>query len=151
MLLCTLFTLLFTPIAIKQEAKTHTHVLPRIEIVLSAGKFVELTDGTLWEIAPKDRETAGTWLVPHIVIITHTGLGAYPYIITIKDTGQSVEAAKVDKTVDELKVSPKLESDQSKKQKAPKYVTPKPKKKKKKKKKDDQDSNDSSSNNNSSL
>jgi hypothetical protein len=61
------------------------------------GKFVRLSDGTLWSIAPQDTAFTQSWITPVEIIVSQTGDSEYPYKLTNTLTGTSVRAQKVDK------------------------------------------------------
>lgn len=65
---------------------------------LKNGKFIRLSDGTLWEIHPKDTLVAQGWITPVEIMVTQSGDAAYPYKLTNSLSGSSIMAKKADST-----------------------------------------------------
>lgn len=70
---------------------------PRVEEVLKSGKFVRLTDKSLWEIDPQDTPITQSWITPSEIKVEETEDRQYPYSLTNKLTGSTVKARKVNK------------------------------------------------------
>ena len=71
---------------------------PMISETLQNGKFIRLSDGTLWSIAPADTPLTQSWITPvEIIVSESSGDREYPYKLTNTLTGSSVRAQKVDK------------------------------------------------------
>lgn len=62
----------------------------QIEFNMAGGQYLKLSDGTTWEVAPQDIATVASWLLPYHVTITPQQEGAYPYLLTVKETGVSI-------------------------------------------------------------
>ncbi|HEY4254831.1 MAG TPA: hypothetical protein VGM34_00610 [Chlamydiales bacterium] len=72
---------------------------PTISESIQNGKFVRLSDGTLWSIAPQDTALTQSWITPVEIIVTQTSDSEYPYKLTNTLTGTAVRAQKVEKVV----------------------------------------------------
>lgn len=60
--------------------------------VIKSGHFLELSDNSIWKIAPKDVKISRNWiLAPTITIIKNQDLD-YPYILFNNITGKKVKA-----------------------------------------------------------
>lgn len=59
------------------------------------GKKIQLSDNTVWEIAPVDIARAAVWITPFPVAVEPSGDVSYPFRIINKTTGNSVQARKV--------------------------------------------------------
>jgi len=59
------------------------------------GRFLKLSDGTLWNVRPQDTAISQSWITPVEVIITQSQDSVYSYKITNTLTGSSVLAKKV--------------------------------------------------------
>jgi hypothetical protein len=70
---------------------------PTISESIQNGKFIRLSDGTLWSIAPEDTVLTQSWITPVEIIVTQTGDSEFPYKLTNTLTGTTVRAQKVDK------------------------------------------------------
>lgn len=75
----------------------HNKNTPRVEEVLKAGKFVRLTDKSLWEIDPQDTPITQSWITPSEIKVEETDDPEYPYSLTNKLTGSTVKARKANK------------------------------------------------------
>lgn len=78
-----------------QEGTTK-HAL--LEENLQNGKFIKLSDQTLWEIFPEDTSLAQGWITPVEIITTKTNQGEHPYQLFNSLTGSSLRAKKTDKS-----------------------------------------------------
>lgn len=82
-------------------AKTST---PLIEENLKGGRFIRLSDRTLWEINPSDTPITQGWITPvEIKIERNSGNASYPYTLTNSLTGSSVKARQVQSLPSEQK------------------------------------------------
>ncbi len=73
--------------------------LPIIQEVLKRGKYVRLSDGSLWEIDPQDTPITQSWITPSEIKIDEIKIDKsidsdYPYSLTNSLTGSSVRARK---------------------------------------------------------
>ena len=68
---------------------------PSVSEVLASGKYLKLSDGTLWKIHPSDIPISSSWITPADVHVEKTGSGAYPYTLTNQLTGSSVRAGSI--------------------------------------------------------
>jgi hypothetical protein len=66
-----------------------------LSININNGQKLELSDNTLWEIAPDDVQTSAVWITPFPVKITSSGNSDYPCLIVNLNTGASVKARPV--------------------------------------------------------
>lgn len=90
---------------LEQEFKRRGCVDPRkghVELFLSEninnGKFLRLSDDSLWEVDPIDISRADVWLFPFPVKIDHNGRADFPYTITNMNTGSKVDVRPVHNT-----------------------------------------------------
>lgn len=65
-----------------------------LEENLKSGSFIRLSNGTLWNIHPKDTPITQGWITPVEITVTQTGNADYPYKLTNTLTGSSVRARK---------------------------------------------------------
>lgn len=66
-----------------------------LSLNIDNGKKIQLSDNSLWEIAPADVAKSAVWITPFPVAIEPSGDLDYPFLITNKTTGNSVKARKV--------------------------------------------------------
>lgn len=59
------------------------------------GHKIQLSDNSMWEVAPDDAYTSSLWLTPIPITITPSGDAAYPCLLVQKDTGVSVKARRI--------------------------------------------------------
>ena len=62
---------------------------------IEGGKFLKLSDGSKWEVDPRDLNTSELWLFSFPVKITKKGSGPFPYEIKNLNTGSTIRAQKV--------------------------------------------------------
>jgi len=67
---------------------------PTVVLNVSDGKIIELSDNSVWEIAPDDLAISQTWLGSIPVKISSSTNPSYPYLITNLRNQQSVKAKK---------------------------------------------------------
>ncbi len=67
---------------------------PLIQETLNNGKFIRLTDDSLWEIQPKDTPITQSWITPVEIFVTQSGNADYPFKLTNSLTGSSVLAKR---------------------------------------------------------
>jgi len=65
---------------------------------LKNGRYIRLSDGTLWSIHPQDTAVTQSWITPVEIIVSQSGDSAYPYKLTNSLTGSSVRAQKATST-----------------------------------------------------
>ncbi len=65
---------------------------PILSETLQNGKFIRLSDNSLWSIAPQDTVLTQSWITPVEIIVTKTNDPEYPYKLTNSLTGSSVRA-----------------------------------------------------------
>lgn len=75
------------------ESKEFSQSL-KVALTVSNGQFVQLSDNSVWEIAPDDLTTSQSWLSAIPVKITTTTHPTYPYLITNLENNVSVKAKK---------------------------------------------------------
>jgi len=61
---------------------------------LKNGRYIRLSDGTLWNIRPQDTSITQSWITPAEIIVSQSGDPNYPYKLTNSLTGSSVRAQK---------------------------------------------------------
>jgi hypothetical protein len=69
---------------------------PVISELIQNGRYLRLSDNTLWAIAPKDTSITQGWVTPVEIIVGPSGDSDYPYKLTNTLTGSVVRAQKVD-------------------------------------------------------
>ena len=65
-----------------------------ISLNLSGGKFIQLQDGTLYEIAPTDIEISSLWLTPVPITVSQSNNTTYPFILKNTQNNTQVSAKK---------------------------------------------------------
>jgi hypothetical protein len=63
-----------------------------LSINIDGGKKIQLSDGSLWEVDPRDTNTSGSWLSPMPIKIIPSGDLNFPSRLMNKNTGISVRA-----------------------------------------------------------
>jgi hypothetical protein len=63
-----------------------------ISEVSSNGKYVELEDGSLWEVDPVDAIVSSLWLPTEDIVVVESRDAVYPYRLVNKDQGETVKA-----------------------------------------------------------
>jgi hypothetical protein len=79
-----------TPRSVKSQTKH-----PLVEENLQSGRYIRLTDETIWEINPSDVTITQGWLGPTEIIVTQTSDSEYPYVLTNQLSGASVRARRL--------------------------------------------------------
>lgn len=78
---------------------------PTIEENLKNGRFIRLSNHTLWEINPSDTLITQGWITPvEIKIEQNSGDPTYPYTLTNTLTGSSVRARQAQSVESEPKI-----------------------------------------------
>ena len=67
-----------------------------LSINIENGKKIQLSDGSLWEIDPKDYANSQTWLSPFPIKIVPSNDRDFPSLLVNKNTGNSIKAKKID-------------------------------------------------------
>ena len=68
---------------------------PVLQEVLKGGKFIRLSDNSLWEIDPKDTPITQSWITVTEIKAAETSDPDYPYTLTNSLTGSTVRAQQV--------------------------------------------------------
>jgi len=63
-----------------------------IHVVLDRGAQLKLEDGSLWEIAPKNQNTAQFWFVADKIVVTPNGDRRYPFTLSNRAKNNAVDA-----------------------------------------------------------
>lgn len=85
----------------KKTIAANTNATPKntpaiIEENLKSGRFIRLSDRSLWEINPSDTPITQGWITPVEIKVDRDSDNAnYPYTLTNSLTGSSVRARKV--------------------------------------------------------
>jgi hypothetical protein len=80
--------------AAEKQAAVQKESKPVIQETLSNGRFIRLSDNSLWEINPQDRPVTQSWITP-VEIITSPGDNPdYPFVLTNSLTGSKVAARR---------------------------------------------------------
>ena len=61
---------------------------------LKNGRYIRLSDNTLWEVRAEDTPISQGWITPVEIIVTQSGDANYPYKLTNSVTGSSLRARK---------------------------------------------------------
>ena len=77
----------------KEQAPPPTAQLS-LSINIDNGQKLQLSDNSIWEIAPSDVPTAAVWITPFPVKITQSNDPDYPYLLVNINNGISVKARK---------------------------------------------------------
>ena len=77
---------------------------PIIQESLYNGRFIRLSDSSLWEINPKDTPITQSWITPVEILVNPSDDESYPFRLTNSLTGSSVLARRATST---LKTTPK--------------------------------------------
>lgn len=64
---------------------------------LLSGRYVRLSDGTLWNIRPQDTPIVQGWITPADIVVSPSDNSFYPFKLTNQISGSSVLARKADK------------------------------------------------------
>lgn len=62
---------------------------------IDGGKILKLSDGSKWEVDPRDLSTSELWLFTFPVKVSKKGNGQFPYEIKNLNTGSIVRAQKI--------------------------------------------------------
>ena len=65
-----------------------------LSLNIDNGQKLQLSDNSVWEIAPGDVQKASAWITPFPIEISPSGDPSYPSLITNKTTGESVKARR---------------------------------------------------------
>ena len=71
---------------------------PILEEVIKAGRFIRLTDRSLWEISLGDKPITQSWITQVEIQVAPSGEEDYPFRLTNTLTGSSVKARKAENT-----------------------------------------------------
>jgi len=71
---------------------------PIVHEVLKSGRFVRLSDNSLWEIEKKDTPITQSWITAVEIKVDSCGKGEFPYTLTNTLTGSVVKARKAANT-----------------------------------------------------
>lgn len=69
-----------------------------LSININNGEKIQLSDGSLWEIAPSDVPTASSWLTPFPIKVLPSNDPNYPTQLVDVQSGSSVKARQVTPT-----------------------------------------------------
>ncbi|MGB7977790.1 MAG: hypothetical protein WCF19_01360 [Chlamydiales bacterium] len=78
----------------KKMAAQDKKSAPVLQEVLKNGRFVRLSDHSLWEIDGQDTPITQGWITPAEISAASNGDAAYPYTLTNSLTGSTVRARK---------------------------------------------------------
>lgn len=79
---------------------------------ISGGRYIMLTDETIWEINPEDTPTSSAWITPVEMIISNNPDSNWPYILTNSATGSRVRAKQIDKLPQSINNGPSNQGSQ---------------------------------------
>ena len=66
-----------------------------LSINIDSGKKLQLSDGSLWEIAPEDQNISSVWLTPFQIEIKPSNSKTYPFSIHNLNSQESVKAKEI--------------------------------------------------------
>lgn len=67
----------------------------QLSLNIAGGQFIQLDDGTVWEINPNDQTVTQGWLSPVQIVVSRSQNQIYPYRLYNTATGSAVTAKKV--------------------------------------------------------
>lgn len=67
---------------------------PTVQETLNNGRFIKLSDDSLWEINPEDTAITESWISPAEIIVSIRNDMTYPYQLTNSITKSKVRARK---------------------------------------------------------
>lgn len=70
---------------------------PILQEVLKGGRFIRLSDSSLWEVDPGDTPITQGWITPTEIKVGQSTDKDYPYSLTNNLTGSTVRARKAQK------------------------------------------------------
>lgn len=76
-----------------QEQKEKHAILQE---TLRNGRFIRLSDQTLWEISPEESPIAQWWITPVEIIVSQSSENEYSYLLTNSLTETSLKAKKIE-------------------------------------------------------
>lgn len=82
---------------LKQKEKAPAAQLS-LSINIDNGQKIELSDNSIWEVAPSDVPTAALWITPIPIKITQSNDPAYPYLLVNINNGISIKVKKAQAT-----------------------------------------------------
>ncbi len=71
---------------------------PILQEIIKGGRFIRLSDNSLWEIDIADTPITQGWITPTEIKVTSSSNEKYPYTLTNSLTGSSVKARKAENT-----------------------------------------------------
>ena len=77
---------------VKKEKTEASQTELSLSINIDNGQKLQLSDNSIWEIAPTDVRTSAVWITPFPVKITPSGNPDYPCLIVNLNSGDSVKA-----------------------------------------------------------
>lgn len=81
-----------------------------LSININNGQKIQLSDESIWEIAPNDTQTAAVWITPFPVKLVPSNDPDYPFLIVNTNTGISVKARKLAKVTPPVETAPTSET-----------------------------------------
>lgn len=66
-----------------------------LSINIDAGRKLQLSDGTMWEVDPNDVVQSSVWITPFPMRIVPSDSTDYPFLLVNKTSGVSVKARKI--------------------------------------------------------
>ncbi|MCF7851706.1 MAG: hypothetical protein K9M07_00525 [Simkaniaceae bacterium] len=82
----------------EQNVKPPQTTLSTLSLNISNGQYIQLDDGSVWEVDPKDMNLSQGWLSPVQIRVTTTQDPNYPYQLFNTATNSSVSAKRVTMT-----------------------------------------------------
>lgn len=75
-------------------AKKNSASQPVLQETIGNGRYVRLSDDSLWEIHPSDRAITQSWITPAEILVTSSEDSDYPFKLTNSLTKSSVLAKR---------------------------------------------------------
>ena len=77
-------------------AQESDHQQLYLSLNIDDGKYLQLSDGSTYEIAPKDRLYSSYWITPFPLMVSKSDNSEYPVRITNLNTGTGVNGKQVE-------------------------------------------------------
>lgn len=74
---------------------------PILQEIIKGGRYIRLSDNSLWEIAVSDTPITQGWITPTEIKVAPSNDPEYPYTLTNSLTGSTVKARKAQSTTPE--------------------------------------------------
>ena len=79
----------------EHQKRAPSETSSNLSLNISNGQFIQLDDGSVWEISPNSLDISQGWLSPVEIKITQSGNSKYPYRLYNSATKDSADAKRV--------------------------------------------------------